>query len=258
MPGVLVLPPAVSMAVAIDDLSMIAGATELTSGSTGSFTSRSAETRVGDMPIVASAELPEPNEVTSAEGRLTTRTYASRSSAMQFGRERMRSLRPASPAGAGWGNRPARAGGPDGSSRACVRSVDRREEGVVQLLHLLQSGAPQGGGQEADVGLVRIAGRVRLQRQQMGQRCPLHGPVGRVEHRHGGIVGSARQVPAGSLVQPAAGTRLPPAVRRPRLRWCCRSGCPRPGCCRAPPGRRAACQAELTTRPAPRRGGAQR
>ena len=28
MPGVLVLPPAVSMAVAIDDLSMIAGATD--------------------------------------------------------------------------------------------------------------------------------------------------------------------------------------------------------------------------------------
>ncbi|WP_209307722.1 hypothetical protein [Geodermatophilus sp. DF01-2] len=34
------------------------------------------------------ADLPEPNEVTYAEGRLTTRTYASRSFAMQFGRDR--------------------------------------------------------------------------------------------------------------------------------------------------------------------------
>ena len=37
--------------------------------------------------MVTFAGLPEPNEVTYAEGRLTTRTYASRSFAMQFGRD---------------------------------------------------------------------------------------------------------------------------------------------------------------------------
>jgi len=39
------------------------------------------------MPIVTISDLPEPNEVTYAEGRLTTRTYASRTFAMQFGRD---------------------------------------------------------------------------------------------------------------------------------------------------------------------------
>lgn len=40
------------------------------------------------MPIVTLSDLPEPNEVTYAEGRLTTRTYASRSFRMEFGRDR--------------------------------------------------------------------------------------------------------------------------------------------------------------------------
>lgn len=40
------------------------------------------------MPIVTFADLPEPNEVTYAEGRLTTRTYASRSFTLEFGRDR--------------------------------------------------------------------------------------------------------------------------------------------------------------------------
>jgi hypothetical protein len=43
---------------------------------------------MGDMPIVTFTDLPEPNEVAYAEGRLTTPTYASRSSAMQFGHDR--------------------------------------------------------------------------------------------------------------------------------------------------------------------------
>lgn len=39
------------------------------------------------MPILRLADLPEPNEVTYAEGRLTTRTYANRSFAAPFGRD---------------------------------------------------------------------------------------------------------------------------------------------------------------------------
>ena len=39
------------------------------------------------MPIVTMSDLPDPNEVTYAEGRLTTRTYASRSFTMAFGRD---------------------------------------------------------------------------------------------------------------------------------------------------------------------------
>jgi hypothetical protein len=39
------------------------------------------------MPIVAFADLPEPNEVTYAEGRLTTRTYASKSFTAAFGQD---------------------------------------------------------------------------------------------------------------------------------------------------------------------------
>lgn len=39
------------------------------------------------MPIVTFDDLPEPTEVTYAEGRYTTRTYASRSFTMQFGRD---------------------------------------------------------------------------------------------------------------------------------------------------------------------------
>src|SRR3954449_867384 len=45
------------------------------------------------MPIQTLSDLPEPNEVTYAEGRLTTRTYASRSFAMQFGRDQGRPAR---------------------------------------------------------------------------------------------------------------------------------------------------------------------
>jgi hypothetical protein len=40
------------------------------------------------MPILRLSDLPEPNEVTYAEGRPTTRTYASRSFGMGFGRDR--------------------------------------------------------------------------------------------------------------------------------------------------------------------------
>jgi hypothetical protein len=40
------------------------------------------------MPILRLSDLPEPNEVTYAEGRLTTRIYASRSFLMAFGRDR--------------------------------------------------------------------------------------------------------------------------------------------------------------------------
>jgi hypothetical protein len=39
------------------------------------------------MAIIPFADLPEPNEVTYAEGRLTTRTYASRSFTTQFGQD---------------------------------------------------------------------------------------------------------------------------------------------------------------------------
>lgn len=39
------------------------------------------------MPIVTFAELPEPNEVTYAEGRLTTRTYATKSFTAAFGQD---------------------------------------------------------------------------------------------------------------------------------------------------------------------------
>lgn len=39
------------------------------------------------MPIVTFADLPEPNEVTYAEGRLTTRTYASKSFTAAFGQD---------------------------------------------------------------------------------------------------------------------------------------------------------------------------
>lgn len=39
------------------------------------------------MPILKLSDFPEPNEITFAEGRLTTRTYASRSFRMQFGRD---------------------------------------------------------------------------------------------------------------------------------------------------------------------------
>jgi hypothetical protein len=39
------------------------------------------------MPIVAFADLPEPNDVTYAEGRLTTRTYASKSFTAAFGQD---------------------------------------------------------------------------------------------------------------------------------------------------------------------------
>lgn len=40
------------------------------------------------MPIVTFADLPEPNEVTYAEGRLTTRTYASKTFDAAFGQDR--------------------------------------------------------------------------------------------------------------------------------------------------------------------------
>lgn len=39
------------------------------------------------MPIVTFADLPEPNEVTYAEGRLTTRTYVSKSFKASFGQD---------------------------------------------------------------------------------------------------------------------------------------------------------------------------
>lgn len=39
------------------------------------------------VPIVTFADLPEPNEVTYAEGRLTTRTYASKSFTAAFGQD---------------------------------------------------------------------------------------------------------------------------------------------------------------------------
>lgn len=45
------------------------------------------------MPIVTLRDLPEPNEVTYAEGRLTTRTYASKSFAMQYGRDQGQAAR---------------------------------------------------------------------------------------------------------------------------------------------------------------------
>lgn len=40
------------------------------------------------MPILTLGDLPEPNEVTFAEGRLTTRTYASKSFIAAFGQDR--------------------------------------------------------------------------------------------------------------------------------------------------------------------------
>ena len=41
------------------------------------------------MPIVTFADPPEPNEVTYAEGRLTTRTYANKSFTAAFGQDPM-------------------------------------------------------------------------------------------------------------------------------------------------------------------------